>query len=248
MTEQYAAQIHEPILGHVTSDFFQTTTAMKVPLNHITTANSELPSKDPPRKRAKSKPSSDRATSKPKSKKAKSTKSKPIAEKLLSPTSALLRMNRQEILFGTSSQLALEESPTTIRQLQFAMKTSEEDAGALSGDHTTPTLEWPKLGGKIGRKGLWGASARNDEGGIFEHTDMVCVPEPDRTPGFPLLTDDTHDEIGETPTFIDIDDTKCSRAVLISSDLPTPSRTASPTSPLVNIVNGGGQTEGSTLR
>jgi hypothetical protein len=44
---------------------------------------------------------------------------------LLSPESALKKVKDQDVLFGTSSQLVGDESPTFLRDLQQAMKVSE---------------------------------------------------------------------------------------------------------------------------
>jgi hypothetical protein len=232
VTGQYAPKEAEP--EPVRSDFFSprtTTTVTKVPLNDTPDAAP----KKAPRKRNTSKTCSGKATLKPRAKKASAkAKSKPVAEKLLSPASALMRMNRQDILFGTSSQLALEESPTMVRQLQYAIKESEQDESSFTSDGSRGPPPRFKM---QGNRGLWAVSARDDEGGMLEMED-VRMPEPDRTQDFPLLMlDGAADERDEPslPTkarseepddFIDIDDIvpDPSLAITISSDLPTPPR------------------------
>lgn len=235
-TEQYQPRNGDTIASDVTSDFFQPrTTVTKVALNDTTASNGEVPLIKPHRKRSTSKSDSGKVPSKARSKKA-STKSnakpKPIAEKLLSPGSALIRMNKQDILFGTSSQLALEESPTLVRQLQQAMKESEHDADLSFSELLPSPPVWPKLERAIGKRNLWDASARDVEGGLLEQMEDVYIPEFDRTQDFPLLMDGANDEpdveLDAAPdSFVDIDDIEILPAVVISSDLPTPPRTTS---------------------
>ncbi|KAF2644510.1 hypothetical protein P280DRAFT_545967 [Massarina eburnea CBS 473.64] len=196
VTDQYAPKPPNPE-PTVTSDFFQprpTTATTKVPLNDTT--NTTAAKK--PRKRAPSKSPSESTTAgdaipKPKSKKASakaksSAKTKVLADKLLSPASAVLRMNRQEVLFGTSSQLALDESPTMVRQIQEAMAESERQAEfelPLTEDAGLERKLWPRLGKIEGERALWKASARDEGGELLERQD-IYMPEPDRTP--PIIT------------------------------------------------------------
>ncbi|KAL1384545.1 hypothetical protein HDK64DRAFT_34413 [Phyllosticta capitalensis] len=88
------------------------------------------------------------------------------ANKLLSPGAALLKYNNQEVLFGTSSQLVRDESPTFIRHIQQALKESELQGNSsepLRLDQMADGAELTLLGK---RKGLWTEAARNltDEG------------------------------------------------------------------------------------
>ncbi|KAK8193860.1 uncharacterized protein BKA78DRAFT_127427 [Phyllosticta capitalensis] len=88
------------------------------------------------------------------------------ANKLLSPGAALLKYNNQEVLFGTSSQLVRDESPTFIRHIQQALKESElqgNSSESLRLDQMADGAELTLLGK---RKGLWTEAARNltDEG------------------------------------------------------------------------------------
>jgi hypothetical protein len=147
-------------------------------------------------------------------------------------------MNRQDILFGTSSQLALEESPTMVRQLQQAMKESEQEVDSHDSFSLAAPPRWPRLGKVQGKRGLWAASTRDDEGGMLEHMEDVYIPAPDRTQDIPLLMNGTNDvshpprDVGDVddvsdaqPDIVDIDDFPT--AVIISSDLPTPPHTIS---------------------
>lgn len=187
-----------------------------MPLNDASDINVDGPKKKAPRKRSTSKENSDKGTkARSKTSTAKPAKPKSVTEKLLSPGSALARMNRQNILFGTSSQLALEESPTLVRQIQLALKESEVDAD--SSLKAPPLLQWPRLKAK-GKRGLWGASSRDVEGGLLEQED-VYIPDFDRTQDFPLLMDGTNDG-----TVAPDSGPACpmNAPVVISSDAPTP--------------------------
>lgn len=135
-------------------------------------------------------------------------------------------------MFGTSSQLALEESPTLVRQIQQAMKESEQDADSSFHHLLEPPPRWPRLERIIGKRGLWEASSRDVEGGLLEQMEDVYIPEFDRTQEFPLLMDGTHDVLSDAPVeapaeFVDIDHIEIATAVIISSDLPTPPRPTS---------------------
>ncbi|KAF2023795.1 hypothetical protein EK21DRAFT_80096 [Setomelanomma holmii] len=233
-TEQYQPKPLDSGHVDVTSDFFQLrTTVTKVPLDDVATAGDNAIARKPPRKRSTSKPDSEKASTKTRTKKtsAKATvksKSKPVAEKLLSPNSALLRLGKQDILFGTSSQLALEESPTLVRQLQQAMKESEGDA--YSPRQLMAPPRWPKLEKVVGKRGLWDASSRDVEGGLLEQMDDVYIHDFDQTQDFPLLMDGTVDGLeADPPSFVEIGHVESApaAAVVISSDPLTPPRTTS---------------------
>jgi hypothetical protein len=240
VTDQYAPKPTTTEPEAITSNFFSsysgttTTTVTKVPLNDTTNTNGTKA----PRKRSTSKSESDNAGSRPKPKKAatkpKSAATKPkktatkasakstmVAEKLLSPASAVIRMNRQDLLFGTSSQLALDESPTTVRQIQEAMLESERIF------EISPIRIGPRLGNIEGKQGhLWNVSSRDEAGELLEKQD-VYMAEPDRTQDFPLLMDSANDDEPDSP-FVDIDDIGSAPPVIeLSSDIPTPPRTTS---------------------
>lgn len=230
VTGHYAPKDADADMQAVTSDFFSSrTSTTKVPLNDATASDTKAPQKKPSRQRSKPRDDSEKVESKsrPRARKASTkppVKPKAVAEKLLSPTSALLRMDRQEVLFGTSSQLALEESPTTVRQIQRAIAESEQDAAGLSQYILEASPRWPKLQRVEGKKGLWRESTRDTDGGLLEHTENVYIPEPDRTQDLSLLLDSTHEEPGLPTEFVDIDDIRPPAPIAISSDSPTPPR------------------------
>jgi hypothetical protein len=202
------------------------TTTTTVPLKNSTDATAAKPSKKPVRKQISSKPASVNGEDKRKSQSKKastktgSAKPKLLAEKLLSPTSALLRLDRQDVLFGTSSQLALDEPAAVVRQLQQAMLESEASADlhrSLDAEHVS---DWPRLQRREGKRSLWAASARDENGQMLDRQ-AVYMSEPDRTQDFLLLIDGAND-VDRTH----IDGLKPSKpahpSVLVSSDLPTP--------------------------
>ncbi len=100
---------------------------------------------------------------------------------LLSPESALKRVENQDILFGTSSQLYEEESPRFLRDLQHAMKVSEDN---IDPDPTndspygteTPTKLRPvkSLRGALAAHpgSLWSKAARDSEGNLL-HAEVI---------------------------------------------------------------------------
>ncbi|OAQ62930.1 NUDIX family hydrolase [Pochonia chlamydosporia 170] len=94
------------------------------------------------------------------------TKKKPEPPKpvLFSPETALKQVAKQDFVFGTSSQLATEQSPTFLRELQLAMKDSNQLDYV---DFTTPlnsdAIEPPEA-----RPKLWDAAARDIDGDLFD--------------------------------------------------------------------------------
>lgn len=231
VTGQYAPKDAPVDAQAVTSDFFSPrTSTTKVPLNDVA-PDGESPQKKAPRKRSKSREGSEGATTraKPRARKASSkpaARPKPVAEKLLSPTSAVMRMNQQDVLFGTSSQLALEESPTTVRQIQRAITESELDIGGAPPYLLEAPPRWPRLQRVEGKRGLWRESTRDSDGGLLENAENVYILEPDRTQDLPLLMDIAHEETSLPSGFVDIDDIQpaieSAAPIAISSDLPTP--------------------------
>jgi hypothetical protein len=213
VTGQYAPQPPLPDPPEVTSDFFApraatVTKTTKVPLNDTADVDSTRAQKKPVRRRSTSKPASEHRGTRAKSKKAsaKTTKPKLVAEKLLSPASALGRLDRQDILFGTSSQLAREESPTMVREIQKAIRESEQDADlrySLASDDVPAIAPWPRLQRMEGRRALWKASSRDEEGSTLEKQNFY-LPEPDRTQDFPLLIERVPEKSDDS--FLDIND------------------------------------------
>ncbi|KAF5003641.1 hypothetical protein FDECE_9812 [Fusarium decemcellulare] len=86
---------------------------------------------------------------------------KPI---LLSPGTALAQVANQDFVFGTSSQLAREESPTVLRDIQAALRQSNQGNDI---DFVTPVnsdaIEPPEQ-----QTSLWNAAARDADGDLFD--------------------------------------------------------------------------------
>ncbi|KAF2168489.1 hypothetical protein M409DRAFT_21238 [Zasmidium cellare ATCC 36951] len=111
--------------------------------------------------------------------KAKSREKDPIV-KLHSPGQARAQERSQGFMFGTSSQLALEESPSYLREIQAAIEESEPMPTSHTGNRLTnkSSIQVPSAphGTNIsvgqGNRGLW-CSATRDEGGSFLDVDMT---------------------------------------------------------------------------
>ena len=103
---------------------------------------------------------------------------KPI---LLSPTSAMRQVSRQDFVFGTASQLATEEDPELLRALHEAMKASnlpDDDLFRSSSPATAELAVRRRRGNK-----LWVAGARDDDGDlldieVIDMTESPLVPNP----------------------------------------------------------------------
>jgi hypothetical protein len=128
-------------------------------LDHFQTTNNEAGSAgDAPPKITKGKGNQRRKTSKAPKKKA---PPKPI---LLSPSTALAQVANQDFVFGTSSQLAREESPTVLRDLQAALRQSNQnDDMDFAIPINSDAIEPPEQ-----RSNLWDAAARDAEGDLFD--------------------------------------------------------------------------------
>ena len=93
---------------------------------------------------------------------------------LLSPGSALKQVGNQDFVFGTSSQLAREDSPTLLRDLHEAMQASNE----LCRDSLADSIPEPEPLSNQGRsnlltnRNLWSAASR-DAGGELMEVDIV---------------------------------------------------------------------------
>ena len=130
-------------------------------------------------------------TSKPKTRKAKIPAQKqPI---LLSPESAVKNAKDQELIFGTSSQLAREDSPTFLKDLQQAMKESETAVELQQA----PAKEYDFLDLPSGRsrssdvraiatsKSLWSAASRDVDGSLVEVEVVNLADTPKPVPAKP---------------------------------------------------------------
>ena len=129
---------------------------------------------------------------------------KPI---LLSPNTALQEVSKQDFVFGTSSQLVREQSPTLLRDVQHALKHSEEIAFPIPLNSDGIEAIEPRK--------LWEAGARNEDGELFDSkvvdligdSPEVLVAEQDVDPfGYvkadcdngPLISDPVADDSFET--------------------------------------------------
>lgn len=85
---------------------------------------------------------------------------------LLSPQSAMTESAGQDFVFGTSSQLAGDESPTFLRSLQMAMQSSNRQDDEADADTSPPS---PTTRGPHSRSRLWMVSARIDGKLMADH-------------------------------------------------------------------------------
>lgn len=115
---------------------------------------------DDPATIEESKRKTKRKTTKATAKKKK--KPSPPSPTLLPPAEALQAVARQDFVFGTSSQLAIENSPTFLRDLQAAMRRSNRvDYVDLDSPLNSDGIEPPE------QKRLWAAGARDIDGDLF---------------------------------------------------------------------------------
>ncbi|KAI4259933.1 MAG: hypothetical protein L6R42_004310, partial [Xanthoria sp. 1 TBL-2021] len=127
-------------------------------------------------------------SSKPKVKKKKKSKEPPIVHP---PELAVRVANEQDLLFGTCSQLARDESPSFIRDLQRAVKKSEavEDSQLLSqGQESQLSAKSSSSSPSITRlpsaaRSLWSVAARNEKGSLLDVdvVDLVDSPQARRS-------------------------------------------------------------------
>ncbi|KAI9172207.1 Structure-specific endonuclease subunit SLX4 [Paramyrothecium foliicola] len=111
-------------------------------------------------------------------------KAPPPKPVLLSPRAALKQVANQDFVFGTSSQLAREQSPTFLRDLQIAMQTSnhhgsEDFVTPINSDAIEPPEQRPKL---------WDAGARDAEGDLL---DLEVINLAENSPELPPLIDES---------------------------------------------------------
>jgi hypothetical protein len=100
---------------------------------------------------------------------------------LLSPESALKQSGHQDFVFGTSSQLAREDSPTLLRDLHEAMQASNEvDEDDLLGDsiHETMAVATQGRTKPSTKRNLWSAAARDVAGELLEVEIVDLVDSP----------------------------------------------------------------------
>ncbi|KAL2131276.1 hypothetical protein VTI74DRAFT_5307 [Chaetomium olivicolor] len=98
--------------------------------------------------------------------KPKAAKKEPVRKHLLlSPTSAMRQVAKQDFVFGTASQLATEDDPALLRALHEAMKASNQpDSDPFASPNpVSSNLAIRKRAGP----GLWAAGARDDDGDLL---------------------------------------------------------------------------------
>ncbi|KAI0521489.1 hypothetical protein F5B22DRAFT_595150 [Xylaria bambusicola] len=122
-------------------DYFDVDGAVKALVEH----QSAVMSQRKPKAKETKKPSKTRRKTKG------GTEANPI---LLSPSTALKQSSNQDFLFGTSSQLVQEDSPTTLRDIQAAIRASNS-LNSVPFDPDIPQR-------------LWHAGARDEEGELME--------------------------------------------------------------------------------
>jgi hypothetical protein len=105
---------------------------------------------------------------------------------LLSPQSALKHASNQEFVFGTSSQIARENSPTLLRDIQQAMRESNKVIDdPFAEDFVSPSI--PRYNSFIratsAGRDLWGAASRDCSGALMdvEVIDMTETPVVSKT-------------------------------------------------------------------
>jgi hypothetical protein len=163
--------------------------------------------KVPPKPRSKSPVKTSSKASKAK----KGTAQAPI---LLSPQTALKRVEKQEFVFGTSSQLAREDSPTLLRDLQQAMRASnqvEDDPftemiRSLSPPKSTSATE-RGTESYMAKRNLWAAASGGIEGALVdvEAIDMSESPQV-LTSAKPSVLLSAQRDVASNSTSIPVDD------------------------------------------
>lgn len=132
--------------------------------------------------------SSTKTASKAKTATAKATKANKQAPILLPPDKALENAMDQELLFGTCSQLARDDSPTFVKDLQQAMKESESivldtpeaKQGGVTASIASGSTNGSTLSLFTASRSLWSAAARDLGGSLQEAevVDLTKTPKP----------------------------------------------------------------------
>ncbi|ROV94299.1 hypothetical protein VMCG_08660 [Cytospora schulzeri] len=96
---------------------------------------------------------------------------------LLSPEAAIRQSAGQDFVFGTSSQLAREQSPSFLRDLHTALRASNIAKGDVTLASTSGQAQ-AQTGSKRPSRGLWSVSARDEAGELVdvEAIDLVDSP------------------------------------------------------------------------
>lgn len=189
VTAQYVRREAQLAVPATTSDFFATRVDDKYS-DTVSTHASDSVSIKPAREKATGQRPSRGDTKKeripPKSK----AKPKLAAAKLLSPGSAIRKMNKQDILFGTSSQLAQEESPSFIREIQQAICESEAEAAGKNNDRVENLHHSTGLSLVKATRSLWAAAARDFGNNILAAEGSLYKPPSPFKPKFNGISQD----------------------------------------------------------
>lgn len=114
-------------------------------------------------------------------KKPRVTRKAPAKNRLQSPTSVMKTVDSQELVFGSASQLARDESPTLLRDTLEAIKRSEciLSSDPISPPRTQPfSIESTSPSASRGtsrfvkRKNLWSAAGRDEDNALL-HVDTI---------------------------------------------------------------------------
>ncbi|KAL6253395.1 5'-flap endonuclease [Rhinocladiella similis] len=120
-------------------------------------------------------------------KKPRATKKAATKSRLQSPTSALKAVESQEVVFGSASQLAREESPTLLRETLEAIRQSE---AMLSSDPFSPQRTQPvsieatspqNLPGTsryVKRRNLWSVAGRDEDNALLQVDTIDLIDSP----------------------------------------------------------------------
>ncbi|KAJ9645546.1 5'-flap endonuclease [Knufia peltigerae] len=120
-------------------------------------------------------------------KRLRATKKAPPKIPLQSPTSALKAVESLEVVFGSASQLARDESPTLLRETLEAIRQSE---AMLSSDPFSPQRTQPisieaispqNLPGTsryVKRRNLWGVAGRDEDNALLQVDTVDLVDSP----------------------------------------------------------------------
>ncbi|KAJ4263642.1 5'-flap endonuclease [Fusarium torreyae] len=185
-------------------------------LDHFQTASNEASSTTGGQlKKTKGKGNQRRKTTKALKKK---LPPKPV---LLSPGAALAQVAGQDFVFGTSSQLAREDSPTVLRDLQAALRQSNQNEDVnFAIPINSDAIESPL------QSKLWNAAARDAEGDLFDLDVINLTDDTSRLPEDGIHADPFGYHIGEDDPTISVEDqipNDHNTFVELSDTMPLPS-------------------------
>lgn len=151
-------------------------------------------------------------------------KAAPKHPELLSPRAAMRQSAAQDFVFGTSSQLAREQSPTFLRELHAALRASN-----MASDEDLST-EPQNIGGALAAhkptKGLWSVSAR-DEGGELVDVEVIDLVESPAFPQYNAILDPWEDLPPPDPALSEPNEADISLLELGSRTIPITNGTTS---------------------